>query len=168
MRTIFGLKAYFEIAICAFVFLFLVGSCLMKGRDLFAIPLIVLLFIVILIFRQKKLLKIIELTSSEISVRYFVFPFYTFWHSFREYDGVVVVDVIPWIPRYNFLFHLEEYLFDTGRHLYIVKDHKLKIDINLNMYKNSNELEDVLQKRLPYLAHVKSRGYLFSPGKLVY
>ena len=161
MRTIFGLKAYFEIAICAFVFLFLVGSCLMKGRDLFAIPLIVLLFIVILIFRQKKLLKIIELTSSEISVRYFVFPFYIFWHSFREYDGVVVVDAIPWIPRYNFLFH-------PGRHLYIVKDHKLKIDIYLNMYKNSNELEDVLQKRLPYLTHVKSRGYLFSPGKLVY
>lgn len=122
-----------------------------------------LFWTIIFILFRRKMFKRIELTMTELSVTYPFFPFRVFWHSYKEYDGVVVVDIDSRIIGRSIIKYNQ-----SGRHLYFVKDHRLKIDICLNDFKNACELERELEKHLPYLAHVKSYGYIINPGRLVY
>ena len=163
MTTSFTNAAIFKMALWGVILIYVAVRFWYKG-GIADMCMVVSVFALLYLLQYKKMRKRIELTQTELSVKYPFFPFRTFWHSYREYDGVIVVDISDRMLRYGRI----SLLGGCGRHLYIVKDHRLKIDIFVEDHKNAAELERFFEKHLPFLAHVKSYGYIFNPGRLEY
>ncbi|MCR5818053.1 MAG: hypothetical protein K6F89_02995 [Prevotella sp.] len=162
MKTSFSNVAITRMVIVVITLLLTIGKSWIEAGIGAACVMLLLWSFLFVLFRRK-MFKRIELTMTELSVTYPFFPFRTFWHSYKEYNGVVVVDIDSRIIGRNIIGYNQ-----SGRHLYFVKDNRLKIDLCLSDFKNAYELEKELEKHLPYLAHVKSYGYFINPGKLVY
>lgn len=135
MKTQYSILLLIYALLLAFCLIGSVYICFSPGGSV-PIALVLVVGILWVVAYTVPLIKRIETTPKEFLVTYSVFPFIKHWYSFDDFDGFFVVKMESNKPTTE---------------VFLVKNHKVKLCILLDIYKNKTELRNLFSQKIDFL-----------------